>query len=377
MTIDSWSKLVLSIGLFYIAAMPVSSEGVGFSGVGGAPCDAGTQNITGTFTSKAAHYFTKGTCTTKGSLGAPITFPYKAEGRFSDNVAVEAIEVTAAPINQPFHPYGKWTTTYSCPVDPWLAPDPFPASVTEPVVKCQTISRNDFSPTWGPLKDGKRDKPLDRLFDAWRQYKPVTSYYLAPPQRQALAAKRENDLRAEAEALAKAEAARRRETQRLKGATQQPAPYRAAIAPIIHSPAGGQRFLNQTPVPIKITPPPQWADTNIDINGAPVKTAQSVTGYMVRIERKDPAGNWVTKTTLPVGAAEAESPSGYMGFGNGAPPGGITTPGVLRVSAMVSAPRQSGWSDWVEFVVMAPVQQDPQKPASPKLTQPPTRAFGK
>lgn len=363
--------LAFGIGLFCIAAQPESSQGAGFSGIGSAPCDAGTQNITGIFSSKGAKYFTKGTCTTKGSLGAPITFPYKAEGRFSDDIAVETIEVKPAPINQPGHPYGKWTTTYSCQTDPWLAPDPFPTGVLEPVVKCQTISRNDFSPTWGPGKDEKSDKPLDRLFNAWREHKPVTSYYLAPHQRKALSAKRENDLRAEADALAKAEAEKRRAAQRLQGATQQPAPYRANLFPSILAPTAGQRFLNQTAVPIKLKPPQQWADTQIGLDGAPIQTARSVTGYMVRIERKDSQGNWVAHTKLPVGPAQAESAAGYTGFGAGVPPGGITTPGAWRLSAQVSSPQPSGWSDWVEFVVMEPPL------SKKKLLQPPTRSFGK
>jgi hypothetical protein len=63
----------------------------------------------------------------------------------------------------------------------------------------------------------------------------------------------------------------------------------------------------------------------------------------------------VSHATLPVGAAQAESATGYTGFGAGAPPTFLSAPGVWRLSAQVTAPQQSGWSDWVEFVVMAPV----------------------
>ncbi len=353
------------IGIFIITALPTQALSMGFSGVGSAPCNSGGQNITGTFSSKGANYVTSGSCTTNGSLGTQITFPFKGEGRFADNIAVETIEVMPAPIDRPSHPYGKWTTTYSCPTDPWLTPDPFPRTVEEPVVKCQVISKNDFSPTWGPRKDGKPDKPLDNLFTAWRKWKPITSYYLTPPERTALVAKRDEDLKAESEALAQAKAEKR-----LKSGLQQQSPYRTSLSPIIHVPAAGQRFLNQTAVPIKLGPPPQWADTNIDVTtGKPIKTAESVTGYMVRIERKNPTGNWVAQTTLPVGAAQAESATGYTGFGAGDPPVGITTPGAWRISAQVSSPRQSGWSEWVEFVVMAP--------ATNKALQPPTKSFGK
>jgi hypothetical protein len=77
--------------------------------------------------------------------------------------------------------------------------------------------------------------------------------------------------------------------------------------------------------------------------------------YMVRLERKDSAGKWMTHATLPVGAVQAESAAGYTGFGAGTPPGGLTVPGTWRLSAQMTAPQQTGWSDWIEFSVMAPV----------------------
>ncbi len=365
------------IGIYILGAIPTQVLSMGFGGVGNTPCDSGAQYITGTFSSKVAKYFTTGTCTTNGSLGVQYTFPFKAEGRFTDNVAVETIEVTPAPINQPSHPFGKWTTTYSCPTDPWLTADPFPRTVEEPIVKCQIISKNDFSPTWGPSKDGKSNRPLDNLFNAWRQWKPITSHLLLPNQRQTLAGKRDGDLRAESEALAKTETEKRRAEQLAKGAKQSPSPYLAAISPIVRSPVSGQRYFNQATIPIKLDPPPQWADSGIDINtGKPTKSTRSVTGYMVKIERRDSTGNWMEETTLPVGAAQAESPSGYTGFGSGAPPGGLTSPGSWRLRAQVSSPKLSGWSEWVEFVVMAPVVQ-PESTDKSKFMKPPTRSFGK
>lgn len=373
MTIYHVAMLALGSGLFYMAALPGSSQGAGFSGVGSAPCGAGAQHITGSFSSKKAQYFTTDTCTTTGSVGTPITFPYKAEGRFSDNVAVETIEVAPAPPRQPLHPFGRWTKTYMCQTDPWLAPDPFPTGAIEPVVKCQLISRKDFSPAWGPLQDGKLDKPLDSLFNVWGKDKPVTSYYLSPPQRQALAVKRESDLRAEADALAKAEAARRQEAQHLQGATQAPSQYRTSLSPVILSPASGQRFLTGTVVPIRLGPPPQWADASVALDGTPIRTTRSATFYLIRLERKDPNGNWVSYGVHTVSAADAQSARGYTGFGAGVP---VATPGAWRLNAQVSLPQQSGWSNWVEFVVM-PLQPDSMKSLAPKMTQPPTRSFGK
>jgi hypothetical protein len=92
---------------------------------------------------------------------------------------------------------------------------------------------------------------------------------------------------------------------------------------------------------------------------------------MVKIERKDTSGNWVPQATLPAGAADAESAAGYTGFGAGTPPCCLTIPGAYRLSAQVSSPKQSGWSEWVEFVVMAPPT------SNNKLLIPPTRSFGK
>lgn len=180
--------------------------------------------------------------------------------------------------------------------------------------------------------------------------RPLTASF--PYNRNSLLAQRQTDLQA---AVARAEQEKRRMEQQLQGATQPPVTYREALSPVVRSPVAGQRFLNQTVVPIKL--------------GSPQGLASG--GYMVRIERKDPKGNWVAHTTLPIGAAQAESATGYTGFGAGVPPGGITTPGTWRLSAQVSSPKPSGWSDWVEFVVMAPPT------STNKLLQPPMRSFGK
>lgn len=33
----------------------------------------------------------------------------------------------------------------------------------------------------------------------------------------------------------------------------------------------------------------------------------------------------------------------------------MTVPGTWRLSAQMTVPQQTGWSDWIQFVVMAPV----------------------
>ena len=103
MTIFRFAICAFGIALFSGAALPMHVLGMGFSGVGSAPCDDGSQNIKSIFSSQGAKYFTTGTCTTNGSLGTRIAFPFEAEGRFADDIAVETIAVTPAPIDQPNH----------------------------------------------------------------------------------------------------------------------------------------------------------------------------------------------------------------------------------------------------------------------------------
>jgi hypothetical protein len=169
----------------------------------------------------------------------------------------------------------------------------------------------------------------------------MTAWTLKVAERQALAAKREADL---------AEA-KRKTDKRLKAGIQQETPYRGSLSPIMIAPTAGQRFLNQSPVPIKLATPKGWTETQVNLDGTPMINGRM---YMVRVERKDPSGNWVPHTTIPVGAVQAESPGGYAGFGAGAPPGGITSPGSWRISAQISSPTATGWSEWVEFVVAPP-----------------------
>jgi len=157
----------------------------------------------------------------------------------------------------------------------------------------------------------------------------------------------QRDAALKAEAAAAAAALSRTNKRIQQGVTKAP----AVVAPTIQLPTPGQRFLNQTAVPIKLAPPQALADTQVGLDGKPLNASRL---YMVRLERKDAAANLVTHTTLPVGAVYAESPTGYTEFGAGAPPSGVTSPGSWRLSAQMSSPTQTGWSDWVEFMVMAP-----------------------
>lgn len=153
--------------------------------------------------------------------------------------------------------------------------------------------------------------------------------------RQPLIAKRNADLNAQAAALAEQE---RRNRELAAAAGQKPAPLPVLMSPTVQSPTAGQRFLNQTPIPIKLAPPKSW----------------NVSGYMVNLQRKNNSNQWIAHGAFPVGAVQAHSAGGYTGFGAGAPPTFLSAPGAWRINAQVSSPKQSGWSDWVEFDVMAP-----------------------
>jgi hypothetical protein len=132
------------------------------------------------------------------------------------------------------------------------------------------------------------------------------------------------------------------------------------LHPNVRAPTAGQRFSAQSAVPIVLAPPQGW----------------NVTSYTVNIQRREANGNWVLQTTLPVGAADAHSATGYTGFGAGGGTGPskypalLTSQGSWRLNAQVSAPNQTGWSDWVEFTVwQSPVSTTVTKQAPPSLAR--------
>ncbi|MGH7256746.1 MAG: hypothetical protein ACREIM_00080 [Nitrospiraceae bacterium] len=50
---------------------------------------------------------------------------------------------------------------------------------------------------------------------------------------------------------------------------------------------------------------------------------------------------------LPVGVGDAQSATGYTGFG----------PGEYRLRAQVTSPKPLAWSNWVEFRVLTPASK--------------------
>ena len=175
----------------------------------------------------------------------------------------------------------------------------------------------------------RTSKPLSALY---RDYVP---YHLDQ-----LRAQHDVELRAEA-ARAEVEAVKT-ETQQgklLQSATQ---PNVLRVIPTIQTPAAEALFFSNTSVAIKVAPPQGLA----------------VTAYLVRLERRNVQGIWTLVTNLPISAAEAASPDGYTGWGapgNGPDPSRmVSLPGTYRISAQVSSPRPTGWSQPIEFVVTAP-----------------------
>jgi len=128
--------------------------------------------------------------------------------------------------------------------------------------------------------------------------------------------------------------------------------------PTILSPAPGQQFFPLSVVPIKLASPPSVTTTN----------------YEVAIQRKGTNGNWIAHHSFPIGPAEAQSPTGYQGFGAGGNsptklPPLLTSPGLWRLQARILQPTPMVWSPWVEFVVLPPLNKG-------TITQTPSNSLG-
>jgi hypothetical protein len=306
------------------------------------------EEIVGTFVSNPTTYKTRGNCHVYtqaneniGRRSAFWEFSFKSGGSFDvhKKIARETIELFG-PGTDTTTSLGRMQSEHSCNRDPWIT--------NAIALACTRVTYLGNFPN--TQDDRYYDKAIQEqllhLFNRCRELPPRPLSSLLDTRQQAAIDGQHKKFH--------------QSQQLAQGARRTPdTSFGAGLVPIIRAPVGGQRFPAMTAVPIKL--------------GAP--QGMAVSGYVVRVERKDSQGKWVAQATLPVSPATAGSPFGYTGFGAGAPPCCAGTPGAWRISAQVSSPRQSGWSDWVEFVVMAPVQQDPQKPVSPKLTQPPTRAF--
>lgn len=247
----------------------------------------------------------------------PIDAPFIAEGYYEpqSKVATEIFRVPEPKISEPSRPWGTFQSSFRCEQDPWLND-----------VKCEPLTASANPPISaypGPRYEASRIL-LNEIFS-------MIAHFKKPYSAAAVRHSSEGN-----EAIAKAWAAYRKQEQLAQGARQTPGlSYSAGVAPSILRPAAGQVFLSGNPIPIKLGPPVGW----------------TVTTYMVKLEVKNAQGTWVAHKTIPVGAPQAQSAGGYTGFGGGGFP---SSPGNWRISAQVSAPNQSGWSNAVEFKVATP-----------------------
>ena len=288
-------------------------------------------SIQAKFTADKSSYRMAGRCNQHLDYGdhvEVIPIPWTSEGAYAPGrgKVEETIVLAGAP---PFR--GKIQTRLGCVEDPWLVMGK--AACTQPVFySAGDVQALDYIVTY--LRGG---------FE--QTLKPNTTGFSY--DRAALVAQRPRDLQAEQQALAEAarlaQEAARKEAQKLQQRVQPGPTLLENLAPVLVSPTAGSRYLGMTTVPIKLAPPPG---------------RMTVTLYTVKIERKNPGGSWAPVTTLPIGLAQASSPSGYLGWGGGGPDGRslslMASPGIYRITAQVSAPQQTGWSQGVEFVVMAP-----------------------
>jgi len=275
------------------------------------------QSISGSYQTGKSTYQIIGVCT--DGVGS---WSWTAQGAYrnQDGTVNESIA-----LNGPGQSSGRVEIRLKCDADPWIDS----STCISPVSNAQGAI----------LGAPDRLRDIQQTIEHYK--KPLTAQ-MSPATRANLLAKRQADLKAEATAAAQAEAdakaaALARTNKRLQqGARQGP----AVVVPTIQSPAPGALFFSNTLVPIKIAPPQGIA----------------ATGYLVRIESRNAQGAWTLVTNLPVGAAEASSPSGYLGWGAPGPGRGaamIAGPGTYRVSAQVSTPRATVWSQSVQFVVTA------------------------
>ena len=280
----------------------------------------GYTRLTGIFTAQQATYSAAGSCL-QLNAPSPISVVWTAVGAHHEGIGFTEERIF---LSGPSPYRGEIYFTMVCAglrsnFDPWLTKGICSAHKT-PVVQGEVATQKDL---------------LDVIYTQVRERGyPLSASF--PYDRQPLLAQREADLKAEAAWVAQEQ---NRQAQILQGAklpSGPTGPYTALLHPFVLQPTAGQILAPQRPVSIKLAPPKGW----------------TVTGYMVNIQRKEANGTWVNHTSITIGAAQAHSPTGYTGFGGGAPPAFLMLPGRWRLSAQASSPKQSGVSDWVEFAAV-------------------------
>ena len=329
-------KRILVLGFvvcfcFSLKFPPFASGSADFGAGGDDPNCIGAAPQSADFKSVPYAYTFTGVCDLALTrLNLPVRVIWTGVGRWdpTKGQAFEDIIVPAPRIDEPSRPYGRFTATMHCNADPWLNPN---------------ITCDHISPTV--------DAPLDRQApnaQGWKQpfaLGPSILQGIYDNKRPFTSIMREDAVRslnAQYQTYLASLKAQRKEQEILQATPQQTVWQN--FYPTILSPTGGQRFYAQMTVPIRLAPPSGW----------------KVTSYLVSIQKKDARGNWAVQTNIPVPAAQAQSAQGYTGFGTGGSgptksPAFLTGPGAWGVRAQISAPNQSGWSNLVEFTVVATV----------------------
>ena len=278
--------------------------------------NCGTPHIEATFKATRSGYHVTTSCSS-----ASVGFVnWNSQGAYDPHTGMAKEDVHVSVVNG-FS--ATVTTTLTCPSDPWLGP---------PLGAGKVACLNRAFQEGGQVNDARARFWLDWLRDGFSgsSLPNSTGFNYNRP---ALIAQRDAALKAEAEAAA----ALHKQNQQLMGAAKSGP---AVVAPAIVLPAVNASFLENTTVPIKLLPP----------------QGMQVTGFMVKLERRDSQGNWAVFNNLPVNVAEATSPTGYTGWGapgNGKGPAMIAGRGAYRVSAQVLSPTPTRWSAPVEFTVTA------------------------
>lgn len=259
-----------------------------------------TQNVEGEFTAGRARYELHGKCYIGTSYTTWSAIAVYENDRYTESLSVgNGVGTLMGSISS--------ISRMPCVEDPWLTH-----------TKCEAdIKRQNTAPG--------QDLSLwleAHFYPRINQYNAFSATFNY--DRAALLVKRGADLRAQARRL------------------QRSALKVPLITPTILLPTANTLFIQNNVVPIKLLPP----------------QGMQVTGFLVKLERLDPNGNWGLVTHVPIGFAEATSPTGYTGWGapgNGRDPSRmVSLPGSYRISAQVSSPRQTLWSTPIPFAVISP-----------------------
>jgi hypothetical protein len=294
---------------------PAEASGLSVTGTRIGPgCE--TTAIKGTFGKEVNRYEASGTCHyfTQNGEGDALTLivGFSAVGAVEPGTGAtrERIKITApyearqVPAGR--RPNGEFEAMWNCvPSDKWLEPGG---------PNCHPIRLN----VTGDLDPGQV-----RNFYSNVSIRPITSW-LSPALHASLLEQRRQALDPANQPIA-------------GKATS--APALAINAPRVAAPAPGSQYRAQSPLAIRVTPP----------------SGTKPQSYLLRVEKKNAAGGWELVTNLPASASEAESATGYTGFGAhkpGTPANMQATPGAWRVSAQVTSPTPSKWSTPNEFTVV-------------------------